>query len=424
MPTASGSYDGSIASNPWQPNMAPQQSPLTPDFRAALAIRMPETVKALGESDTQNLNTAWLHAHLQGSPLLMLEALARDPRAGEALQQPANAGLWAKYPQVARQLGYLNPDGTIDSSNNAVQSVATEMVNRAYGAFGKPLLPMPENFGQVRPQGSGGPIANQSLLTGKLSEGVPQQPLKEVVGPQGAPVYAPAAQAGGRPAFNPELYVNPSAATSNAAMIASYRMAPITGTALRSQQGAQTMGEVQKLNPSYDATQYTAKNKAYEDFTSGPQANTVRSLSVATAHLGTLASMVDALSNGNSPVFNELGNKFAQQTGSAAPTNFDAVKNIVADEVSKAVLGSNGALGDREAAVAPINRANSPVQLKGAIDSYQKLMGGQLQGLQRQYEKGTGRTDFNSMVSPEAQQRLGGGHPANIQAILDKYGGR
>jgi hypothetical protein len=166
------------------------------------------------------------------------------------------------------------------------------------------------------------------------------------------------------------------------------------------------MALVNQLNPSYDATKYNAKNEGLEAFTHGPQSDTVRSLSVATSHLGTLSQAIDALNNGNMNLVNKIGNKFAEETGGTAPTNFDAIKNVVMDEVTKAVLGSSGALGDRDSAVQNVNTARSPAQLRGVVNKYQQLMGGQLEGLGRQYKAATGLDNFDDFVSQLAKAQI------------------
>lgn len=153
---------------------------------------------------------------------------------------------------------------------------------------------------------------------------------------------------------------------------------------------------------------FGAESKGVNAFTTGKQGDTVRALSVATDHLNTLSQLADALQNGDMPAINKLGNYVAQQTGGAAPTNFDTARRIVADEVVKAVVGYGGSTADREEAARVINNANSPAQLKGAIATYQQLMGGQLSGLKRQYEQSTGRTDFERFVSDQAKTKLEG----------------
>ncbi|MGH7118623.1 MAG: hypothetical protein ACREFP_06505, partial [Acetobacteraceae bacterium] len=81
-------------------------------------------------------------------------------------------------------------------------------------------------------------------------------------------------------------------------------------------------------------------------------------------------------------------------------------KEIVGDEVVKAIVGSSGAEGDRDAIKEAFHDAQSPAQLNGVITHYEGLMGGQLSGLRRQYQRTTGLNDFSSFVSNLAQQKL------------------
>lgn len=151
---------------------------------------------------------------------------------------------------------------------------------------------------------------------------------------------------------------------------------------------------------------YKAASAALRSFGNGKQADTVRSFNVAYNHADVLNSLVDALHNKDFQAFNSAQQRFAQEFGSAAPTNFEAVKGIFADEVNKAAVGGAGALGDREQLRDNISRAASPEQLKGAIDVYKTLIMGQMQGMQKQYEESTGRKDFQRFLLPNVSEDL------------------
>lgn len=198
----------------------------------------------------------------------------------------------------------------------------------------------------------------------------------------------------------------PANLQSTVKAIASYRQAPLTGMAMRSPYGAQLASAVNQYNPQYDATQYGSKTKARNDFATGKNGNTVRSLNVAVQHLDQLGQLSQALGNGDVQMFNRLGQSFAAQTGNPAPTNFDAAKQLVGDEIVKAIVGAGGGVGDREQAQANISRASSPQQLDGVIQTYKGLMSGQLSGLQRQYEHTTGLKDFEDYLAPETKLEL------------------
>lgn len=159
-----------------------------------------------------------------------------------------------------------------------------------------------------------------------------------------------------------------------------------------------------ELNPNLDPGTYKVAQKTRQDFTTGKQGDTVRSMNVAVDHLDTLKEATLALNNGNLPLLNHVMNEYSRNTGSPAVTNFDGIKSIVGSEVAKAVSGQGGsALGDREEIRKEINAANSPQQLMGVIHKYQQLMGGQLKGLKTQYED-SGLKDFDRKLTPRTQQ--------------------
>lgn len=203
---------------------------------------------------------------------------------------------------------------------------------------------------------------------------------------------------------------------ATATAIAHGKMAPLTGNAMRSAISQRVMARVTEINPDYNAHDWAMNDDAYKAFATGPQGNQVRSLNVAVNHLGTLGQLATALGNGNTQAVNDIANRYKEQTGAAAPTNFDAAKEIVGDEVVKGILGGGGAAGDREAAKASIDRAKSPQQLAGVINTYQSLLGGQLNGLAKQYTATTGRNDFSARFINQNTQQATGQTPAQTGA--------
>jgi hypothetical protein len=173
-----------------------------------------------------------------------------------------------------------------------------------------------------------------------------------------------------------------------------------TGLSLRSPGTQKTLAAVYAYDPSANAARYPT----LLDFSKGPAGKQVQSFNTATNHLNLLAPLADALDNGDVRAVNTLGNAFSTQTGSSAPTNFDAAKQIVADEIVKAVTGYGGAESDRENLQKSLDKANSPEQLKGVITTFKGLMSGQLDSLQKKYEAGTGRDDFDRFLTDAAKK--------------------
>jgi hypothetical protein len=193
--------------------------------------------------------------------------------------------------------------------------------------------------------------------------------------------------------------------------IANYQQAPLGQYALRKQYGQSVMKRVMELNPDYQANEYGSRSKAYKDFGSGKLGQQVASFNRSFAHLDTLSKLSDALGNGDMQAVNKIGNYFSRQTGSAAPTNFEGAKKIVADEIVKAIVGNGGGVSDREEAAKNIQAASSPQQLAGMIGTYKELLGGQLNSLGLQYGNSTGRKDFERFLSPEVADYIMASNP-------------
>jgi len=145
------------------------------------------------------------------------------------------------------------------------------------------------------------------------------------------------------------------------------------------------------------------RTKANKDFSTGIQGRQVTAFNTAIDHLATMDKLSDALQNNDIKAFNYLGNIVARQTGQPAPVNFDAAKQIVTAEIIKAVVASGGGVRERQEAEANFATANSPAQLKGVINTYKQLLGGQLNSLGLQYENTTGRTDFDKKLTSDAK---------------------
>jgi len=168
--------------------------------------------------------------------------------------------------------------------------------------------------------------------------------------------------------------------------------------------------------------EFAAAKVAVQRFQSGPQGNTVRSFNVLVDHLDTLQTAANALKNGDIRTLNSWKQSYAAATGNPAPTTFDGVKALVGDEIVKAVVGSAGALADREEVKKDLNRASSPKQLAELVENYKKLALGQLNGLRKQYEVATKRKDFGDMLLPGTLRALGGHEGGESKSTPDKDG--
>lgn len=190
--------------------------------------------------------------------------------------------------------------------------------------------------------------------------------------------------------------------------IADYEIDPRT-TSIKGGHREQVLSAVAQYDPTYDQNTFGSRSKAIKDFSTGAQGNSIRSFDVAIDHLDTLQKYAKALDSGNIRAINAIRNAWLSETGSTLPTNVQAVTPIVGAEVSKAIIGSNNALADREELRKPLNNANSYEQIAGAAGAYKDLMAGQLKGLKKQYEDTTGKKDFDNRIRENTRNVLFGG---------------
>ena len=168
----------------------------------------------------------------------------------------------------------------------------------------------------------------------------------------------------------------------------------INNISLRKNEREQMLKDVLAKHPDYDQYKGASRAATLRAFSVGKEAQAVRSFNVVDSHLQTFQKAFDALDNGNIPLANKLMNGWAKETGQPAPAGADAIKRVVADEIVKAVTGAAGALGDRESADKSLSTADSPKAMKTVVSDYRELIAGQMDGLEHQYERGTGNKDF------------------------------
>ena len=176
---------------------------------------------------------------------------------------------------------------------------------------------------------------------------------------------------------------------------------------------AKIMNEVIRINPEYNSRDFGLQTAAEKEFNIGKDGNKTRSLNVAVSHLATLDTAATALNAGDIRMFNQFKQAWQRETGKTAPTNFNAVRELVADEIVAAVVPGVGALADRKALKETILSRSSPAQIQGVIKEYKELLGGQLVGLEKQYNASTRKTDFRQRyLTPEAIAALTPGQTA------------
>jgi len=250
-----------------------------------------------------------------------------------------------------------------------------------------------------------------------------QRDLKPVLNPDGTATYLPASQAAGKTPYNNSTAS--AGSVSDQAKEFAYQKFKSTGEMPQSGRGGAAM---QAMYANYFAQRaaqdgdsgasiaargqaFKAQQGVLKDYTSGKTAATLNGINTAVAHMDALDPLIDKLDNTSSPLFNKAANYFKQQTGQTAPTNFAALKEFVAGEVAKAVLPGGGGEGERQALSAPLAAANSPAQLKQAVQTIKTALAGKTEALRNQWDIGTNGTqgDFDKFLLPSTKRALGVG---------------
>ncbi|HEX8838241.1 MAG TPA: hypothetical protein VF748_14965 [Candidatus Acidoferrum sp.] len=171
--------------------------------------------------------------------------------------------------------------------------------------------------------------------------------------------------------------------------IAHYRINPSTALArLNAQARSEILKRVQEINPKWTQSDWKTSYDGITRFTTGRQGDSVRFLSVADNHLKVLEDLTKKLANPSDlRAVRAVVNWAQKQEGGEAVTNFETARHFVASEVTKAVIGGPGGLGDRIAAQAPIDPNASVPQIMGSVGTYRQLITGQLKGLKSQFER-------------------------------------
>lgn len=188
--------------------------------------------------------------------------------------------------------------------------------------------------------------------------------------------------------------------------IAEGRQAPPTSMAMRSPMGQALMSAVTQYDPTFDATNYAARSKTRNDFTSGNASKAVNAMNTAIGHAGTLLDAADALNNTSFPMLNSALNAGAQAMGDPRIDQFNVARNALAGELTKAFRGSSGSEKDIQEVQNSLNAAGSPAQMKAAIGQAMKLLASKKESLADQYGKGFGTNSQPNFLDPHAQAAL------------------
>lgn len=169
-------------------------------------------------------------------------------------------------------------------------------------------------------------------------------------------------------------------------------------------------------NPSgFDASKWTARNATRKEFESGGPnlpAGTITSGNTAIQHLGQLYESVDKLGNfGGVPFVNYAlnagKNAVAKGSGTAtALSAFNSIRDKYVEEATKFYRGVGGTQEDIKRDIAVLDAANSPAELKTAIQTQVHLMQSKVNALQSRWQTVFGPDQKFQIIQPESQKYI------------------
>ncbi len=176
-------------------------------------------------------------------------------------------------------------------------------------------------------------------------------------------------------------------------MMANYDL-PVPGGNMRSPPMMRLLNLAAAYDPSFDATNYLARQKVRNDFTSGGVANNIMSLNTTLNHMAKLSQAAGALNNFGSPAVNAPVNYVEQHVlGDKRVTNYNTYADAVATEAAKVFKGGmNAAPAEKEiqAWKANLSPNMSPEQFQGAMESLAGLLEGRLTEIQTRWTNAFG----------------------------------
>lgn len=162
------------------------------------------------------------------------------------------------------------------------------------------------------------------------------------------------------------------------------------------------------VDPNFDTTNYNARSKTRQDFTSGKAAGQINAINTAVGHLHDLATKGDQLGNFGLNWVNSVYNTLTPggSKRGVALNDFNTLKEGVGTELMR-VWRQVGAGSEKEIEdwKRTIGDAKSPEELRSAFSTVGGMLESKLGALDSQYKQGMG-TDAVSAISPESRAKL------------------
>lgn len=174
-------------------------------------------------------------------------------------------------------------------------------------------------------------------------------------------------------------------------LLTDYKIPLPSGMALKTPYWQKALELASAYDPTFDGTQYTTRKRIREDFTSGAASKNIRSANTAVGHVGTLYDAIEGLNNSRWQPYNRINNFIRTQKGNPAVVKFNVAATAVENELATLFKGTGATDQEIKEWRQALNAAQSPEQLKGAVNQAITLLKSRLYALRDQYDKGMGK---------------------------------
>ena len=174
-----------------------------------------------------------------------------------------------------------------------------------------------------------------------------------------------------------------------------------------------TMARVRKINKSYDpgTSGNAVKLRQQWPDASNKSGGQIQTYNTITHQLSYLDDLVDALETGDQATINRVAKTTAAAIGNPnlAVTDVEAARRVIADEITKGVIGSQGALLDRD----KMDESFDPTQplsvFKRNIGVLKNLVGGRFAAAQKSFESGAkqSKEEFWDLLEDDTKRSFG-----------------
>lgn len=143
---------------------------------------------------------------------------------------------------------------------------------------------------------------------------------------------------------------------------------------------------VGQYDPTFDASNYNARNKARTDLESpsGTGGKTVNALNTALQHAGKLSDLIEKLDNYESPLANAVSNPIRTAMGKTAVTNFNVIAPQAMKEIERLWRGTGGSTSDIKDLIDSIGQNKGRQQQREALANFVDLIEGKLNSTTQQ----------------------------------------